>query len=121
MWEQAREQVAKTFFKDKIELYVNEIIENDIGETLENPTLVDEYDCNIENSPGTTSSAVGGRSNIQAIRISLRKDLSLNSESTYKVKIVQARISFTDEMWEVTGCTEGQLSTIINASRGTIV
>ena len=121
MWEQTREQVAETFFKDRIKLYVNEIVENDIGETLEEPTLVDEYDCNIQNIPSTASSAVGGRSNIQAIRISLQKNLPLNSGSTYKVKIVQARISFTDEMWEVNGWQEGQLSTIINASRGTIV
>ena len=49
MWGEARELVKEVFFEDEIELYVNSYLENDIGESIEEPTLVGTFSCNIQN------------------------------------------------------------------------
>lgn len=117
MWEEGQAEVADIFFQDEIEFYENEYIENDIGETIEQPTLVGTYPCNIQNAQSTTQSTVSGQSIPQAIRISTLKTLPFDYEHTYKVKITKARIRFSNELWKVDGFVEGQLSTVISASR----
>lgn len=117
MWQQAGKDVAEVFFKDTIALYLNDFIENDIGETIEQPVLLGEYICNIENGASTTQSTVSGQSTPQALRISTLKGIGLDYTRTYKVKIIQARIVNSDEYWKVDGWIEGQISTVINASR----
>lgn len=117
MWDEARKAVADLFFKDKIEIYENTIVENGIGEELEKEVLVGTFNCNIENAPSGNKNEVSGVSTMQSLRISLAKTVPLDYDKTYKCKIKLARINFKDEWWRVNGWTEGQISTVISASR----
>ena len=122
MWGEARELVKEVFFEDEIELYVNSYLENDIGESIEEPTLVGTFSCNIQNGASSVQSSVGGQSVPQGIRISTLKELPIDYEHTYQVKIVKARIKFNpDEYWKVANILEGQLSTVLSAERKILV
>lgn len=117
-WSQGRKQVAELFFQDEVELYVNAITQNSLGEELESPVLVGTYKCNIENQQSTVKYTEVGASAPQALRISLTKDALLEYEHTYKIKIKKARLTYNSrEWWKVDGWVEGQLSTVITASR----
>lgn len=118
MWEAGRKAVAEVFFKDRIELYENTIVKNDIGEEHVSPVLVDTYNCNIQNGESSTKEGEVGVSIPQSLRISLAKTVPLDYNKTYQLKIKTARISFNEnEMWKVEGWVEGQLSTVITAQR----
>lgn len=117
MWEDAREQVAAVFFKDLVEIYENELDENEIGEEITRPVLIGTFPCNIENASSMKKEEVSGVSTPQSLRISLAKTVPLDYDKTYRLKIKQARISFKDEWLKVDGWTEGQISTVIAASR----
>lgn len=118
-WSQGRKQVAEVFFEDEVELYVNAIEQNQLGEELESPVLVGIYKCNIENQQSTVKNTEAGVSVPQTLRISLSKDTPLEYEYTYRVKIKKARLTYNStEWWKVDGWVEGQLSTVITASRG---
>lgn len=122
MWNEGRELVKEVFFQDEIELYVNSYLQNDIGESIEDPELVGTYPCNIQNGASAVQSSVGGQSVPQGIRISTVKDLPFDYEHTYQVRIKSARIKFDpDEMWKVDNILEAQLSTVITASRKILV
>ena len=122
MWEDARRVVAATFFKDEIELYKNTPREDDLGEQLDDLSLVGTYACNIENGQSGTSTQVSGTSIPQTIRISLQKAIPSSYGYTYKVRIKSARIVYdSTEYWNVVGWTEGQISTVISASRNVAV
>ena len=117
-WSQGRKQVADLFFEDEIELYVNAITQNSLGEEIERPVLVGAYKCNVENQQSTVKYTEVGASAPQALRISLTKDALLEYENTYKIKIKKARLTYNSkEWWKVDGWVEGQLSTVIAASR----
>lgn len=117
MWRKARADIENIFFKDRVAIYLNDFVENDIGETIEQPVLLGEYTCNIENGASGTQSSVSGKSAPQAIRVSTVKGINLDYDKTYKLRIVEARLVHSDEYWQVDGWLEGQLSTVINASR----
>ncbi len=117
MWEKARDTVKETFFHDEIELYKNEINVNSIGEETETEQLVGTYKCNLQYAPTDITSAEGGKSIGQTLRISLAKDFPIDYDHTYKVKIKTARIQFDDQFWKVDNWQESQISTVINAVR----
>lgn len=117
MWEEARKAVADLFFKDEIEIYENALEENDIGEQLDSPVLLGSYSCNIENGSSGNKNEVSGVSTMQSLRISLAKTVPLDYDKTYRLKIKHARIRYSDEWWIINGWTEGQISTVIVASR----
>lgn len=117
MWEDAREQVAAVFFKDLVEIYENELEENEIGEETTKPVSIGTFPCNIENSSSGNKEMLSGVSTPQSLRISFAKTVSLDYDKTYRLKIKSARIRFKDEWWKVDGWTEGQISTVIAASR----
>lgn len=118
MWEEARRQVAATFFHDTILLYRNEIETDELGEELETPELVGEYACNIENGQSGVAERISGTTTPQTLRISLSKATPLSYDYTYKVKVKSARIAYdSNEYWRVDGWVEGQISTVITASR----
>nr|DAH56655.1 MAG TPA: hypothetical protein [Caudoviricetes sp.] len=117
MWEYARKQVADVFFKDEIELYENNWVENEIGEEFDEPVLVGTFKCNIENGTSNNKDSESGVSTMQSLRISLAKTVPLDYNKTYKIKIKTARIRFSSEWWKVLGWVEGQISTVVNASK----
>lgn len=117
MWEQARRAVAETFFKDSVELYEDRLSLNEIGEEIAEPVLVGTHSCNIENSASSNKEGESGVSTPQTLRISLSKTVPLDYDKTYRIKIKTARIKFKDEWWKVLGWVEGQISTVISASR----
>lgn len=121
MWEQGKKIIEKEFFKDKIELYKNNTIENDIGEVFDSPELVGEFPCNIQNSQSLVQSGISGQSIPQQIRVSTIKELPFDYSSTYAIKIISARIKFTNELWKVEGFTEAQFSTVLTATRRIVV
>lgn len=118
MWESARNQVAEVFFKDTVRIYRNAVVEDDIGEEHNEPVLVGTYICNIENGTSSTTQNMSGISVPQTLRISLPKDTPLDYNNTYVIVIESARIRFSEEdWWNVDGWVEGQISTVITASR----
>lgn len=118
MWDEARSIVAETFFGDVIRLYEDTPKEDDIGEEIADWKLVDEFACNIENSQSSLSQTVSGTSTPQQIRISLTKFLPVSYDKRYRLQIKSARIAFdANEYWKVDGWTEGQISTVLTASR----
>lgn len=118
MWQEAREKVAEIFFKDTVQVYKNTPAADAIGEELDNLTLLGEYACNIENGQSGVSRDVSGTTTPQTLRISLTKAIPLSYGHTYKLKIKDARIAYdATEYWKVDGWTEGQISTVISASR----
>lgn len=118
MWDDARSIVAETFFGDTILLYEDTPKEDDLGEEIADWKLVDEFACNIENSQSSFSQVVSGTSTPQQIRISLTKFLPVSYDKRYRLTIKSARIAFdANEYWKVDGWTEGQISTVITASR----
>lgn len=117
-WSQGRTQVAEQFFGDEIELYVNAITQNQLGEELEEPVLLGTYKCNIENQQNAVKYTEVGVSSPQSLRISLTKDALLDYGHTYKIKVKKARLTYNSvEWWRVDGWVEGQLSTVLTASR----
>ena len=121
MWDEARKIVDDTFFKDEIELYRNDIQEDNIGEEHEVEVLVGTYKCNLQYAPTEVTSNVSGKDISQTMRISLAKDFPLDHSYTYKVKIKQARIRFEDKFWKVESWQESQISTVLNVSREVLV
>lgn len=118
MWQEAREKVAEIFFKDTVQVYENTPTQDEIGEEIDNLTLLGEYACNIENGQSAVSRDISGTTTPQALRISLTKAIPLSYGHTYKLKIKSARITNdAAEYWKVDGWTEGQISTVISASR----
>lgn len=117
-WTSAKNVVEATFFNDEIQLYENAIVEDELGEEHEVETLVGAYKCNVENSQNTVSNNISGQSSPQSLRISTVKSIPLVYSKTYKVKVIRARVvQSPDEYWRVDGWVEGQLSTVITASR----
>lgn len=122
MWESARKAVASIFFGDVIELYQDTPEENSLGEELEKLTKLGEYACNIENNSSGVSQQASGTSIPQTIRISAAKSLPVSYSNRYKVKIKSARIAYNaTEYWKVDSIVEGQISTVITASRAVSV
>lgn len=117
MWEEARAQVAATFFKDVVEIYENGLVENEIGEEIAQPVSLGQFSCNIENGPSGKKEEMLGLSIPQSLRISLAKTVPLDYDKTYRIKIKSARINFKDEWLKVDGWTEGQISIVVSASR----
>lgn len=117
MWEEGRALVEEVFFEDEIELFENQIIENEIGEELEQPVSIGRFPCNVQNGATTVQRSVSGQTIPQQLRISLSKGVNIVYDKTYQVRIIKARIRFTSELWNVESITEGQLSTVISASR----
>lgn len=117
MWQEAIVVVNETFFKDTIELYEEVMQENSIGESIISHQLVGTYSCNVQSLSNNKKKDVSGESMPEGIRVSVTKEIPLSVAKTYKLKIIQARITFTNELWEITGWTEAQISTVIQATR----
>lgn len=117
MWEQAAQTVSSIFFHDKIEIFEDELTSNEIGEELTTPRSIGTFLCNIENNSSSTRQSQSGVSTPQTLRISLAKDVPISYNKTYTLKILKARISFSNEVWKVDGWVEGQISTVITVSR----
>ena len=118
MWKAPRATVEKMFFQDEIELYRNVQWTDEIGEDHDEQILVDTYKCNIQNGQSSVKSSESGKSIPHSLRISLDKDAKLFYSYTYKVKVKKARLWLDySELWEVTGWTQGQLSTVMNVQR----
>lgn len=121
-WSSGRKVVQDVFFKDTIALYRVDFSENDIGEEIEEETLVGNVSCNVEIVANPLSTAEAGSSYPSSLRVSMPKSTVLSTANVYKFKIVQARLALdTDQWWRVTGWTEAQLSTVCQASRGVTV
>lgn len=118
MWTKERQIVAEVFFKDKVELFAIEIQETALGEEVEVEESIGTFSCNIESATNAYKETVSGVSVPQSIRISLAKDTPLTNEKRYKLKIIEARITYDPwETWSVQGFVEGQISTVITAQR----
>lgn len=117
-WENASRVIEEVFFKDRIELYENAIVTNSLGEDIEEPTLVGEFKCNIENSENSIKAGEGGLSSPQGLRVSTIKNIALDYVHTYKIKIKSARVDYdSDEFWIVAGWVQSQISTVLTATR----
>lgn len=118
MWEEASKTIKSVFYKDEITLYELEFSENEIGEDIEQLKLIGSYQCNIENGQSENSQKESGETSPQILRISTEKNIPLNYEKTYKIKISKARINFdSNEEFKVNGWTEALISTVISVSR----
>lgn len=118
MWSEARKIVEGTFFHDTVEIFRNNVEVNDLGEETRVPVSLGEFPCNIENNASTVKQSESGVAVPQTLRISTQKTVPLDYSSTYMLVIKSARIVFDNtEKWDVDGWVEGQLSTVITASR----
>lgn len=113
MWEEARQLVRDTFFKDEIEVYRNEIVTDYIGEELEQEVLIGTFKCNLQYDPTQPKYDVSGRDISHTMRISVDKSVPVDSKYTYKIKITVARLKFDTSYWRVNSWQEGQISTIL--------
>jgi len=121
MWESARKEVAEKFFHDRIALYRIDLEYNTIGESIEQEVLIGEFACNIQYTPTELRRQEVGESVSHSMRISLSKEVVLSYDKAYKIKILEARLSFDNSFWRVKGWTEGQISTVIEAVKEVIV
>lgn len=118
MWSEARKDIEAIFFKDEVKLYKNTTVEDDLGEEHNTPVLVGSYPCNIEDGQTSKVEGVSGASLPQSLRISTLKSIPLTKGNTYALVIVSARIAFdATEYLDVASWVEGQLSTVITATR----
>ena len=117
MWNEARQVVESLLFKDKIELFVEDFSTNSIGEEISQLRSLGEFDCNIQYETGSKEENVSGGSISQNIRISISKEAPIEPEKAYKIKILQARITFNQDTWKLISSRQAQLSTVIVARR----
>jgi hypothetical protein len=117
MWEAGKAAVENILFKDTVELLEVQYTTNEIGETIPQQVTLGQYPCNIQNAESQLESAVSGQSNPQTIRVSVPKEIPLDYDKVYSLRIISARIKHTDELWQVSGWTEALLSTVITARR----
>ncbi len=121
MWSETRKRVADMFFQDTIALYRIDTVDNSIGESIEQEELVGEYKCNLQATMTELRRMEVGASNAHSLRVSLTKDVPLSYNEAYKVRIIQARISFDNSLWRVKGWTEGQISTVLEIVKEVVV
>ena len=116
MWEAGKAAVENILFKDTVELLEVQYTTNEIGETIPQQVTLGQYPCNIQNAESQLESAVSGQSNPQTIRVSVPKEIPLDYDKVYSLRIISARIKHTDELWQVSGWTEALLSTVITGN-----
>lgn len=115
LWQTAKEVVKDIFFKDKIELYKNTIRIDTFGEERFKEVLVGTYECNLQYEPAEVVRQIMGTEIGHVMRVSISKDIPLDYNYTYKLKIKEARIRFDNRYWKIESWKEGQISTVITA------
>ncbi len=116
MWQEAR-TIVKTLFQDTIELYKRTAEINTIGEIETRDILCSTHNCNIQMAPSLETNSELGTAHTQTLRNSLAKDVGLDPDTLYSLKIKHARIKHTQELWDIISWEEGQLSTVLTAQR----
>lgn len=117
MWAQGRLEVMRTFFNDRIEIFECSYIQDELNEVMEQLVSIGAYYCNIQNGVSSLKDTISTQAVPQTIRVSLDKNTPLLYNKVYKLRILEARLFHTEELWRVDGWTEAQLSTVMTASR----
>lgn len=118
-WSNARNLVASTFFHDTVSLCPLVPVEDDVGEVCHEPGQpLGDFLSNLEYQPVSSSYKEAGMTFPQYARVSLSKDIQLDRNTKYLLRIVQARVTFDpEEIWEVVDWVEGQISTVLTIKR----